>query len=139
PALLCDAPRVLLFVYGSLLRGEDNHAVLTGARFVATARTAPRYTLVDLGPYPALVLGGDTAVSGELFEVSPALLAELDDFEGHPDFYVRSPVDLSPASVPASLPPLPPHSSAQAYLLPPERAAGYATLPSGDWRAHRAV
>ncbi|MEZ4299723.1 MAG: gamma-glutamylcyclotransferase family protein, partial [Polyangiaceae bacterium] len=71
---------MLLFVYGSLLRGEDNHAVLAGARFVATARTAPRYTLVDLGPYPALVPGGETEVSGELFEVGPALLTELDDF-----------------------------------------------------------
>ena len=37
-----------------------------GARLVATARTAPRYTLVDLGPYPALVEDGDTAVFGEV-------------------------------------------------------------------------
>lgn len=140
---------MLLFVYGSLLRGEDNHAVLSGARlpregarrrdagggaagpaparFVAAARTAARYTLVDLGPYPALVEGGGTAVAGELFEVDAPLLALLDDFEGHPDEYVRSPVALEGGA------------AAEAYLLPADRAAGFPPVASGDWRAHRAI
>lgn len=125
---------MLLFVYGSLLRGEDNHHVMRGARLVGAARTAARYTLVDLGPYPAMVGGGATAVAGELYDVPDDLLAALDAFEGHPDEYVRSAVDL--AGAPPGLDPARP-LRAEAYLLPAPRAAGFPPVASGDWRARR--
>lgn len=85
-----------IFVYGTLRRGASNHAVLqrTGARFVGEARTAPRYELGTLGPYPALVRGGARAIDGEVFEVDEAATAELDRFEGVPDLYVREPIEL---------------------------------------------
>lgn len=74
----------MLFVYGSLKRGERHHRELRGARFVAEARTAPGYGLVPLGPYVALVEapGRTTGVAGELFEVEETLLPALDEFEG---------------------------------------------------------
>jgi gamma-glutamylcyclotransferase (GGCT)/AIG2-like uncharacterized protein YtfP len=56
-----------LFVYGSLLFGEIHNARLGGSRLLGEARTEPRYTLVDLGPYPALLDEGTTSVSGELY------------------------------------------------------------------------
>lgn len=119
----------MLFVYGSLLRGEENHAVIRGARFVAGARTAARYTLVDLGPYPALVRGGATAIAGELYVVGAELLAALDAFEGHPDHYVRSAIELAIGGHG--------HTGADAYVLPAHRAVGFPRVASGDWRAHR--
>jgi gamma-glutamylcyclotransferase (GGCT)/AIG2-like uncharacterized protein YtfP len=84
----------LVFIYGSLMRGQSNHAVLLrlGASLVSLARTKEHHVLVDLGPYPALLRnrdGADTAVTGELWQVDVAGLAELDAFEGSPDLYVR--------------------------------------------------
>lgn len=112
-----------LFVYGSLLRGEQNHAEIVIARFLGEARTAPRCTLVSLGPYPALLLEGDTAVLGELYDVPDALVPFLDEFEGHPDLYVRETIELSDGRL------------VQAYVMPADRAAGGTCIPSGSWRA----
>jgi gamma-glutamylaminecyclotransferase len=103
--------------------------VLAGARFVRGARTAARYTLVDLGPYPALVEGGDTSVAGELYEVEEALLEVLDAFEGHPDVYIRMPVELAAQSEAQTV--------FEAYVLPADRAREFPRVPSGDWRGRR--
>jgi gamma-glutamylcyclotransferase (GGCT)/AIG2-like uncharacterized protein YtfP len=122
----------LLFVYGTLLRGERNHAVLSGARFVRDAKTRAEMTLLDLGPYPALARGGDTCVAGELWDVDD--LREIDAFEG-PN-YAREPVTLDDGTV------------AQAYVLRGSLAAlvsagrarsGANRIASGDWRAHAAA
>jgi len=86
-----------VFVYGTLMRGGTNHHVLAdlGARFVAAARTAAPRTVVDLGPYPALLPSdaardaGATPIPGELFEIADDEIAALDDFEGVPDLYRR--------------------------------------------------
>ena len=81
----------LLFVYGSLKRGHANHGQLAGARFVAEARTVPRFALRVIAGYPALVPGAQ-AILGELFELNNAGLAALDEFEGND--YVREEVEL---------------------------------------------
>ncbi|CAN5922901.1 hypothetical protein BH11MYX4_BH11MYX4_44740 [soil metagenome] len=103
--------RVRVFVYGTLMRGHANHRVLVelDASRLGEARTAAPRTLVDLGPYPAL-LPADPArdagagagavsvsVSGELFEVDEAALEILDVFEGCPDLYVRERIALEGA------------------------------------------
>lgn len=128
--------RVLLFVYGSLLRGESNHAVIAGARFVGEAVTAARYTLVDLGEYPALVDGGESAVVGELYEVEEGLLAVLDEFEGHPDVYVRMRIELQGGEGEQSGEGGRSGDAAEveAYFSPAARAAGCARIESGSWR-----
>jgi gamma-glutamylaminecyclotransferase len=119
----------LLFVYGTLLGGERNHAVLSDARFVGAARTRADMTLLDLGPYPALARGGSTAVSGEVWDV--ATFDPIDAFEG-PN-YAREIVTLDDGT------------TAQAYVLKKPAADLLATRPSrsgarpitsGDWRAH---
>jgi gamma-glutamylcyclotransferase (GGCT)/AIG2-like uncharacterized protein YtfP len=111
-----------LFVYGSLLSGETHSARLGASRLVGPARTAVRYTLVDLGPYPALLEGGTTSVSGEVYEVDGDTLAALDDFEGHPDEYRRQAVELLG------------ESPAEAYVLPRERSLHGRVIASGSWR-----
>jgi gamma-glutamylcyclotransferase (GGCT)/AIG2-like uncharacterized protein YtfP len=93
---------VHVFVYGTLMRGGANHAVLLrlGARYVAAARTARGRTLVDLGPYPALLPlddGRDAVapnVHGEVFALEESELATLDEFEGVPSLYLRESIDL---------------------------------------------
>jgi gamma-glutamylcyclotransferase (GGCT)/AIG2-like uncharacterized protein YtfP len=74
-------PAELLFVYGSLKRGQRHHDVLEGALFAGPARTLPECRLLDLGDYPALA-SGDRSIEGEVFEVSRGLLRRLDLFEG---------------------------------------------------------
>lgn len=88
----------LLFVYGTLMRGRSNHHLMRSARFVGVDRTLPRYYLYDLGEYPGLVAPGAHAVLGELFEVTPDLLSELDCFEGHPQLFERSEIQLASGS-----------------------------------------
>lgn len=77
------------------MRGAQYHHLLDASPFAGEASTAPRYTLVDLGAYPALLEGGDDAVAGEIFTVSSHVLPVLDDLEGHPDLYRRTLIELA--------------------------------------------
>lgn len=114
--------RRLLFVYGTLMRGEANHELLAGASFRGPGSTSPRFELVDLGAYPALVEGGAAAVAGELYEVGSAVLAALDDLEDHPHLYRRRRVPLAGGGW------------AEAYLMTREATAGLPRIAAGDWR-----
>ena len=94
-----DAGPSLVFVYGTLLRGQRNHRYLDGASFLGAVRTRPSYTLVTLGAFPALRSTGTSAVPGELYAVEASGLADLDQLEGHPDFYRRGTVQLEDGRV----------------------------------------
>lgn len=118
---------MLLFVYGTLRSGAENHAELRGARFSGRARTAPAYELIDCGEYPALVEGGADAIEGELYEVDDALLCRLDVFEDVPALYERKLVSMaldSPRSV-------------EAYVMRRESALCAPRIASGDWCSRR--
>lgn len=87
----------LVFVYGTLMQEQPNHRVLVqvGAKRIGEAHTAGARTLVDLGPYPALLRReGGCPVAGELYEVDADALAVLDAFEGCPDLYARERIRL---------------------------------------------
>ncbi|MDY0002075.1 MAG: gamma-glutamylcyclotransferase family protein [Polyangia bacterium] len=114
-----------VFVYGTLRRDEPNHRLLASATFVGEASTEPSFELVSLGPFPAMVAGGWTSVTGEVYEVDPKTLAALDRLEGAPSFYHRHSVRLEDGTV------------AQTYLLPTDQARGLPRIPSGDWRRAR--
>ena len=109
-------------MYGSLLRGEHNHARMEGAAFLGEARTEAAFELVDLGPYPAMVRGGRTQVLGELYAVPPGLLVALDALEEHPLVYRRSRIRLETGR------------QVEAYLWPSGRAAALPRIPVGSWR-----
>ena len=77
-----------LFIYGTLLPGLCRHSVMQGAQHISPGKT--NGCLYDLGPYPALVLqpmaldGVPVAwVRGEVYEVSDALLTQLDSVEAY--------------------------------------------------------
>jgi gamma-glutamylcyclotransferase (GGCT)/AIG2-like uncharacterized protein YtfP len=80
----------LVFVYGTLRRGQRNHYMLRSSPFLGMHVTEPCYTMLDLGSYPAVVRGGHCAISGELYRVTPPTLATLDELEDYPDRYDRA-------------------------------------------------
>ncbi|HEY8900205.1 MAG TPA: gamma-glutamylcyclotransferase family protein [Chthoniobacterales bacterium] len=75
--------RARIFLYGTLRRGgsRDVQVFYPGADFVAPARVRGR--LFDLEAYPGLRLDSSGEwVQGELFDVTAAALAGLDEWEG---------------------------------------------------------
>ena len=119
--------RVVVFVYGTLLRGHANHEVLVelGATPCGAAHTVSARLLVDLGPYPALLLSeGASVVHGELYELDETALAALDEFEGVPDLYVRTRDRFQQAENVVE---------AWTYVLAAPAPAGSMVLPSGRY------
>ena len=113
---------MLLFVYGTLLRGEDNASRMAHLPFVGDDSTPTAFTLVNLGPYPGLVNGGNTAVKGELYELAEEHLLALDEFEEHPDLYRRDTLFLASGR------------RAVTYFLNEQHARGAPVIPNGNWR-----
>ncbi len=109
-----------VFVYGTLLRGQVNHYLLSGAPFLGPHRTAPCFRLFLLGAYPGAVRAGTTALAGEVFRLDRAGLARLDQLEEYPRLYARR-----------SLPT--PYGRAWIYLYR-GRLRDRPVLPGGDWR-----
>ena len=70
----------LLFVYGALRKGASDDWRMKGARWMGSAEVPG--TLVKIDWYPGLVLKGDTRVKGEVYQIGPELLKQLDGFEG---------------------------------------------------------
>jgi gamma-glutamylcyclotransferase (GGCT)/AIG2-like uncharacterized protein YtfP len=122
-----SAPTRRLFVYGTLMRGEENGGLMEGAELVEEAWTIGAYTLHEAAGYPALRKGGSASVRGELYLVPEPLLAVLDAFEGAPLLFARRPVRLASSGGVA----------AEAYFWAAAGAPS-AVIPSGDWRAFRA-
>jgi gamma-glutamylcyclotransferase (GGCT)/AIG2-like uncharacterized protein YtfP len=81
--------------------------------------------MVDLGYFPGVIQSPEsyTAIHGEVYEVTPDVLQELDFLEGHPDFYERRVVTLEDGT------------EAWVYLLPNE-FLDRPTVDSGDWVKH---
>lgn len=98
----------LVFVYGTLMRGECRHGALAGQTYVGRATTQPHYRLYNCGSYPALVKvadGSGHCIEGELWQVDHACLQQLDDIEGVDEgLYERGPVILEdlPVDQPAA-------------------------------------
>jgi len=112
----------LIFVYGTLLRGERNHSKLGGAHFLGEVATSSGLELRDLLKFPGMVKGGSGCVQGELYVVDGETLSVLDELEGHPDRFWRTTIRLVDGR------------AVQAYLLREERAHGQPLIASGEWR-----
>ncbi|MDX1802501.1 MAG: gamma-glutamylcyclotransferase [Alcanivorax sp.] len=110
---------MLVFVYGTLKRGERNHHFLKRGCYLADWRTPPCFMLFDLGAYPGLCRPGNTAVWGELYEVNSAIMAQLDRLEEVPRVYRREWLAT-------------PWGRAVVYVLQ-RRPRGAVTLAEGRW------
>lgn len=118
-----------IFVYGTLMRGGHNHRVMgERARLVrARARTLARFTMLDLGSFPAIVDRGNTAIVGEVFELNKDALKDVDRLEGHPTFYRRTQVALADGEL------------VETYLWQRIAEPWRSMVISGDWRQHIAA
>jgi len=89
--------RINIFVYGSLFgkRAEIIDAAIAQglAEHKYQAQTTKNYDLLDFGTFPGMIYG-NYAIGGEIFSVTPEVLALLDEFEGHPRLYTRQTITL---------------------------------------------
>ncbi|XP_044285507.1 gamma-glutamylaminecyclotransferase isoform X2 [Varanus komodoensis] len=92
-----------VFVYGTLKKGQPNYPhMINGAhgtsRFQGKGLTVERYPLVIAGKYNIPYLlnypGKGHRVTGEIYSVDDQMLQFLDEFEGCPDMYQRTPVRI---------------------------------------------
>jgi gamma-glutamylcyclotransferase (GGCT)/AIG2-like uncharacterized protein YtfP len=116
-----------LFVYGTLLAGQRNHDVLSRATALGAATTAAHYQLVELGSEAALVAGGSTAVSGELYLLDAATLGAADVRLQVPLLFQREGVTLSDGT------------EAEAHVMSADQVRGRRRIRTGDWRTPRGM
>jgi gamma-glutamylcyclotransferase (GGCT)/AIG2-like uncharacterized protein YtfP len=119
---MTEKVRCLLFVYGTLRQGEVQHALLATARHLRMVSTVPSFHLVEVAPYAALVRGGTTSVTGELYELDLATRGVIDVERQVPQLFTRETIDLSDGT------------RADAYLLTSEQVRGRRRLAHGDWK-----
>lgn len=115
-------PEARLFVYGLLLQGEREHALLEGAPLLGPALTVPQHTLVDLDFYPVLLVGGQVAVAGEVYGISRHLRFKLDVHHQCPALFRRVSVQLADGS------------QAETYVMDDDKVRGKRRLRGGSWR-----
>lgn len=74
----------LVFVYGTLMRGCQNHRYLDGQTWLGDTRTVPGFRLHLIADYPGMVPQAEDSrgVPGELWSVSHACLRSLHRLEG---------------------------------------------------------
>jgi gamma-glutamylcyclotransferase (GGCT)/AIG2-like uncharacterized protein YtfP len=141
PGVAVTDRRPPFFVYGTLLPGERNHALLAGRTCSWTPAVLPG-ALLFAGPgYPYAVAdpAATGRVRGELAELEPAaydaVTADLDALEGYvpgdpANRYDRVPVTVESPRGPAT---------AWVYLAAPALARDLlrtgTPIPGGDWRA----
>ena len=88
----------LLFVYGSLKKGFDNHNLLCNyAKRLGKAHTVKKFSMYEdsFGNYPYIVDTPFAKIKGELYQITRAeLMEKIDEFEGAPDYYVRKKIEV---------------------------------------------
>jgi gamma-glutamylaminecyclotransferase len=79
-----------VFVYGTLMSGFGNNRLLKDSAMIDYASTEDEYVLVSNGVIPYLMDDvKDSYIIGEVYEVNEKTLKNLDDLEGHPNWYQR--------------------------------------------------
>jgi gamma-glutamylaminecyclotransferase len=111
-----------LFIYGTLLPGERDHALLAGAELLGPVSTQPLYQLVELNVYAALIPDGKVAVHGELYAVDLETRRRIDVARQVPILFQRTTVRLSD------------DGEVETYAMHPDQVRGKRRLGHGDWR-----
>lgn len=84
-----------IFVYGTLKKGGSNHALLEGATFIGNGITKGKHLMLDTGGFPVVLDTNEVQhVSGELYEVDDSIVHRLDQLEGHPHMFTRTPIEV---------------------------------------------
>ena len=110
----------LVFVYGTLKRGQRNAGFLRQAEYLGRHKTEARFWMYRFEDYPAVCENGRQAIHGEVYRVSDELMQMLDDLEWYPHFYQR--IEISTV-----------HGEAWMYVVRSELCRGKPRIP-GNWR-----
>lgn len=70
-------------VYGTLKRDHSNNRFLRNSTFLGSFVTEPKYTMYNLGGYPAVYPEGNTSIQCEVFEVHPDDVKGIYYLEGY--------------------------------------------------------
>lgn len=73
---------VLIAVYGSLIEGLHNHPVIANAEYVGEFNSEPKFSMIDLGSFPAIVKEGVTSVKFHVYAVNEKTLQKVNNLEG---------------------------------------------------------
>ena len=94
--MVSNQNKQLLFIYGTLKRGQSRAGNLEGQQFLGEARTLAQYRLFDCGSYPGLVKREDgLEIVGEVWSVDRVCLRQLDRVEGvEAGLYRRGTIEL---------------------------------------------
>jgi gamma-glutamylcyclotransferase (GGCT)/AIG2-like uncharacterized protein YtfP len=111
-----------LFIYGTLLPGERDHALLSAAEHLGPASTEPAFQLVEVGAYAALVADGKVSVHGELYATDLQTRRQIDIARQVPILFQRVPISLADGT------------TVEAYVMTAEQVRGKRRLAHGDWR-----
>ncbi len=82
-----------LFVYGTLMKGHGNNVILKDTKYVCKVETVKKFAM-SVNTIPFLNRLPHRHIKGELYEVSDVILREVDELEGHPDFYIREKIEV---------------------------------------------
>lgn len=108
-------------VYGTLRKGNHNHAILSRSKFLGEFKTAPVYNMYNMGcPFISHVDNG-MPISTEVYEVDQETSWHLDALEGYPYAYDREQIDT-------------PYGKAWIYFIDTDPSKyGSNLVESGDW------
>ena len=126
----------LLFVYGSLRTDHHNHHRLASSEFLGTYKTVDRFKMFGLRSraYPYAFFDPDgVPATGEVYPVRPALLERLDDMEGHPGVYCRTPVLVHGFPEPVHMYVLVDAGIKKTLQKYGTLSSRFIPIPSGDW------
>ena len=84
----------LIFVYGTLRKGQGNHRLLERSKFIRNAKTKLRYALYGNGVPFLSRTKAVSQITGEVYSIDNATLSRLDELEGHPDMYKREQAEV---------------------------------------------
>jgi len=99
---MSEKRNTVVFVYGTLKKGRNNHHFLEGAKYLGEAAAGRDYSLQVCG-LPFMQKKAGAGVVGELYEVTPTMLKQLDRLEGHPSVYTRTKINVYDVEVGMSI------------------------------------
>ena len=77
-----------VFVYGTLMNGEDNHHFLENSTCLGKA-AIEGYDMYNVGGWYPAIIPGNSRIIGELYEVPENDMASIDMLEGEGSLYIR--------------------------------------------------
>ena len=77
-----------VFVYGTLMNGEDNHHFLENSKCLGKA-AIEGYDMYNVGGFYPAIIPGNARIIGELYEVPNEDMPSIDILEGEGSLYIR--------------------------------------------------